>query len=556
MSELTVIRECKHLELHPDDLKVVLAYPGPERVGMSSLAVHRIYSLLNSIEGVSCDLIFSDSEGSSYFLGLHPKEFDLIAFSVTYENHLFEAAKLLKSWGINPLREEREGSPPVLGGGIGLYYNPAPFLPMFDAVYLGEAEGRLEEVIKAFRDSRSLESFGGFDNLMLSREYSFKYDGLKVEEVEGPKKRIYRSPLFPITPSHSCFVTEDAAFKDMFLIELNRGCVEKCRFCVATYMGLPYREKEVEVVEQEVALAAKYGVKVGLIGAGVSDFSKMKELYEILKKYGVEASFSSIKASSDNPYLYKIVEESKQKTVTLAPETGSQELRYAINKKVPDQRYFEVARKLLEMGANNLKLYFLIGLPGETEEDIKAIAEMAEQFRELALPYWKERKVKGEVHLSVNPVIAKPFTPFQWFGLNPKSVIEKKLKKLSKWTRKIPSVRLTHESVKEATLQAIVSRADSRVGEAAIRSVVERVNFRRALKEFKLPFEELYTREREKDELFPWEVVESGIKRDYLWREYQLIYRRRSTPGCFPGCKVCGLCDALKEEEKKLTAKA
>ncbi len=530
-------------------MKVLLVYPGAQKIGLSSLAVHRVYTIINSVDGVSCDLIFSDSE-TSLFLDLHPLEFDLIAFSITYENHLFEVVRLLSKWGIEPLREKREGAPPILGGGIGLFYNPAPFFPVFDAVYLGEAEGRLEEVISSLRDNPTLEAFLPFDNLMLSRDYSFTYDGLKVASFTGEKKRIYRSPLFPSTPSHSCFLSGDAAFKDMFLIELNRGCVEKCRFCVASYMGLPYREKEIEVVEREIALASKYVDRVGLIGAGVSDYTKMEELYKILKKYNMKASFSSLKASSKSPFIFEILKESGQKTVTIAPEAASQELRFAINKKVEDETYYSFAEKALEAGAENLKLYFLVGLPGETEEDIEAIAQMTARFREIALPYWKERRVKGEIHLSVNPVIAKPFTPFQWYGLNPKSLVEKKLRRLSKLVRRIPGVRLTHEPVRDAVLQAIVSRGDERLGVAAVRSVKEGINLRRALKEMELPFEELYTREREREELFPWEVVDSGIKREYLWREYQNAYARKATPSCFPGCSVCGLCPSGAKLQK------
>lgn len=552
MSELVIVRECNHLEHRPGNLKVLLVYPGNEKVGFSSLAVHRVYSLLNSIEGITCDLIFEGLK-SSYFLELHPKEFDVIAFSITYENHIFKAAELLSRWEIEPLRERREDSPLIIGGGIGLYYNPAPFLPVFDAVYLGEAEGRIEEVFGALRQSLSLETLDQFDNVIVSRNYSFTYENLLVKEIKGGKKRIYRSKIFSQTPSHSCFLTGDAAFKDMFLIELNRGCIEKCRFCVATYMGLPYREKSLEVVEREIELASKYVDRVGLIGAGVTDYSKMEELHKILKKYDVKASFSSLKASSPSPAIFEIIRESGQKTVTIAPEVGSEELRFAINKKVLDEKYFTFTEKALESGAENIKLYFLIGLPGETEEDIKAIAQMTQKFSEIGRKFWRERGVKGEIHVSVNPVIAKPFTPFQWYGLNPKSVIERKLKLLQKELRRVKGVKLTYEKVKDAILQAIVSRGDTRVGEAAVISVTERIPFRKALKELGLPFEELYTREREKDELFPWDVVESGINREYLWREYQLVYEKRSTPTCFPGCSVCGLC---KKEEKELIRKA
>ena len=541
MAELVIVRECCHLELKPGDLKVLLVYPGPERVGFSSLAVHRVYSLLNGIEGVNCDLIFEDND-SSYFLGLQPKEFDVIAFSITYENHIFRSAQLLSTWGIEPLREKRESAPLILGGGIGLYYNPAPFLPIFDAVYLGEAEGRIEEVFLALREVLRLETLEGFDNVIVSKNCSYSYDGLLVREITGDRKRIYRSRVFPDMPSHSCFLTEDAAFKDMFLIELNRGCIEKCRFCVATYMGLPYREKSLEIVEKEISIASRYVDRVGFIGAGVTDYSRMKELRQILKKYGVKASFSSLKVSSPSPEIFEIVKESGQKTVTIAPEAGREELRFAINKKVADEEFFLFAERAFESGADNLKLYFLVGLPGETEQDIRAIVEMAKKFMDIGRKYWKKRGVKGEIHLSVNPVVAKPFTPLQWYGLNSKSSVEKKLRFLRREVQRIKGVKLTHESVREAILQAIISRGDTRVGKAAVVSAVNGVSFRKVLKEMDLPFEELYTRERGKDELFPWDIVESGISRDYLWKEYQFTYERKPTPSCFPGCKACGLC--------------
>ncbi|TCK06669.1 radical SAM protein [Phorcysia thermohydrogeniphila] len=549
MSELLFIEECCHLNLRKDDLKVCLIYPGEERAGLSSLAVHRIYSILNGIEGVSCDLYFEDSE-VSYFLGWELKDFDVIAVSITYEEHIFSLAKILSKAGIPPLREEREeGAPIIFGGGIGLFYNPTPFMPIFDAIYLGEAEGRIEEVFSKLKDTRNPKILREFDNVIFCQDYLFEYEGERVKRIEGEKKKIFRSPLFSLTFSHSCFISGDTAFKDMLLIELNRGCIEKCRFCIASYMGLPYREKSIEVIEKEIELASKYTDRVGLIGAGVTDYSRMGELYQILKKYGVKASFSSMKASSTSEYIFKIVEESGQKTVTLAPEAGTEELRFAINKKVPDERYFSFARKAFEHGAENIKLYFLIGLPGETDEDIEGIALMAKKFRELAMEFWRERGKAGEVILSVNPVVAKPFTPFQWYGQNSKSQVEKKFRFLSKLLRKIPGVKLSRESSKSYVLQSVVSRGDPRVGVAAVSSAVEGKNFRKALKEQGLDIESLYTRERDEEELFPWEIVESGINRKYLWREYRMALERKSTPTCFPGCKVCGICATLQKEK-------
>ncbi len=496
--------------------------------------------MLNAIEGVSCDLFFADSK-ESLFLSRRLKDFNAIAVSIAYEDHIFSLVSILKREGIEPEREKRTDSPLLIGGGIGLFYNPAPFMPIFDVIYLGEAEGRLEDVITVIAEE-NLEKLESFDNVIISKNYQFVYEDELLKEIIGEKRKIFRSPNFSTSFSHSCLLTGESAFSNMFLIELNRGCIEKCRFCVASYMGLPYREKEIEVVNEEIKLASKYTGRVGLIGAGVTDYSKMEELYRILKKYRMEASFSSLKASSSSPYIFKIVEESGQKTATLAPETGSESLRFAINKKVKDETYFSFAEKLFQHGIENLKLYFLIGLPEETEEDIKAIPLMVQRFREIAMPFWKERGKTGEIHVSVNPVIAKPFTPLQWFGLNRKSLLEKKLKTLSKMINRIPNAKLSYGSLRSYIFQAIISRGDPRVGEAAIISTLEGSSFRKALKEKGLNFEQLYTRERHRDELFPWDLVDSGIKRDYLWQEYVSIKVKKESPTCFKGCRICGLC--------------
>jgi radical SAM superfamily enzyme YgiQ (UPF0313 family) len=183
MSSISLIGECNHLKYEKGNLKVLLAYPGREKVGFSSLALHVVYSILNSVEGISCDLIFEGFK-VSYFLELPPKDFDVIAFSVTYENHIFKVIQLLLDWGIEPLREKRSGFPLVIGGGIGLSYNPSPFLPIFDAVYLGEAEGRIEEVFRALKKSKEIESLSEFNNVVLSRDYKFKYEGALVKEIE------------------------------------------------------------------------------------------------------------------------------------------------------------------------------------------------------------------------------------------------------------------------------------------------------------------------------------------------------------------------------------
>jgi len=474
-------------------------------------------------------------------------QFDIVAFSITYEEHIFEIAKALEKWKISPFKNNRsDNAPLLLGGGIGLYYNPVPFFPMLDVIYLGEAEERMEKIfenLSGIKEKKNLiQTLSGFDNIIVTENYKFKYKGERTIEIIGEKKHIFRSDKYPERLSCSCFITEETVFKNIGLIEINRGCTEKCRFCVASTMGLPYREKKIEIIEKEIASISKYTDKIGLIGTSVTEYSKMEKLHYILKKYKVKATFSSLKVSQKPETTLKILKESEQKTVTLAPETGREDKRIAMNKKVKNDEFFHFCEKLFEDGAENLKLYFLTGIPEETEKDLEAIAEMVREFHSIIMKFWKIRKKTGKISVSVNPLIAKPFTPMQWYGMPKKSQIEKNLRFLKKLLGKIPNTSLSHENTKNAIFQAVISRGDERVGVAAIKAINGNINFRKSLKEENLKIDSLYTRERDKDEFFPWEVVNSGIKRKYLRKEYENIYKKEPSPKCFKKCKLCGLC--------------
>ena len=536
---------CNHLQVSENDLQVCLVYPGSSFSGFSSLALSNIYSTLNKIDGICCDIGFSNHT-ESYFLEKPFPKFDILMFSVTYEEHLFEVVKALETWNIPAEREKRnDGFPLIFGGGIGIYYNPVPFFPIFDVIYLGEGEERLEEILLTLSEKNKQQikdTFESFDNILLPENYTFRYEKDRVIEITGNKKRIFRSKNYPHRLSCSCFIVEETAFSNMGLIEINRGCREKCRFCVASAMGLPYREKSIEILKKEIESLSKYTNTIGLIGTAVTDYSKLDELYEILKEFNVKASFASLKADIPSDTVFRIIAESNQKTVTIAPETGSEIKRFALNKKVKDETFFSFCEKAFEAGVENLKLYFLTGIPQESDEDLEKIAELTLKFREIALKFWRERGKAGKITVSVNPLIPKPFTPMQWYGMAKKSELEKKIRKLKKLIAKIPNTNFTSENIKNSIFQAVISRGDERTGKAAIKTVKERMPFKKALKEEKLNIETLYTREREKEELFPWEVVESGIKREYLWKEYEKIYRKESSPKCFNGCKICGLC--------------
>jgi radical SAM superfamily enzyme YgiQ (UPF0313 family) len=513
MLRLLYAKECNHPQPKAHSFKVCLLYPGSFRAGISSLGVQKVYSILNSTPGVVCDLCFEDTD-TSVMLGLKLKDFDLVAVSITYENQLFALVSILKKAGIEPLREQRNHPPLLLGGGIAVTYNPVPYTVVFDVIYIGEAEKRLKSVVNAIATG-GLKTASSFDNVLVPA----------IHQEGTERKRIYIFTGFPNSHSHSCILSENSAFSSMFLVELTRGCRRKCAFCVTSRVFSPYREKEISTFKEEVEVAVKTGKKIGLIATDISLYSSLDKLLNLIRAYKLEVSLSSVGAKVLSPAIFEILKESRQKTITIAPETGNESLRFALGKKVKDEDYFAFAEKAMKSGVKNLKLYFLIGLP---KEDLKDIVRMTKKFLEVAKPFWKERGVPGRLQLSINPVVAKPFTPFQWFGMNHHSQISKKLKWLSKELSRLSGVKLTFPGHKEYVLQALLSRANTQVGRAVVLSALKSVSLRRTFKELGLNLDECYTREREEDEPLPWESVVENPFRQHLLAEFKNL---RSTIG-------------------------
>ncbi len=525
---------CNHIKADRFALKVCLVYPGSSKAGISSLALSNIYSSLNSLEGIICDIFFSDSK-RSVFLNKELASFDVVGFSISFETQLFEVVRILSSQSISPFKEDRDDSSPFLFvGGICPSYNPALYVPIFDAIYLGEAEERLEEIFKKLIENDfQMKYFFEFDNVIKTDEVAFFYE----EDRAFPKKKalakLFKSKAFPDKRSCLCFHKEDRVFSDMFLIEISRGCPERCRFCVASAFSLPYREKNIKIIENEISYAEGVFQRVGLIGTDASGYSRIEELIEIFEKKGFAPSLPSFKVSQDEK-IFKLIKISGQKTLTIAPEVGTDRLRFAINKKVKNDEFLDFVEKSVEAGIRNLRLYFLIGVPTETEDDLESIIDFSLELKEKLPP-------GGKVTLSVNPMIPKPFTPMQWFGMPKKSALEKKLRKLERLAGKA-RLELSYEKASSAVLQAVLSRGDDRVSKAVVESVLKKKNFKSLLRSYGLKFDRLYSRERDEDEDFCWEVADFWIDRNYLLSEYKKVYEKKASARCFSGCKACGIC--------------
>jgi radical SAM superfamily enzyme YgiQ (UPF0313 family) len=327
----------------------------------------------------------------------------------------------------------------------------------------------------------------------------------------------------------------------MALTEVSRGCSRGCRFCAAGFLYLPPRERSLERLRQQVDAGRCGREKIGLVGAAVSDYPHFGELAGEILAGGGKVSVASLRLDSLAPAEVQALRLSGHKTVALAPEAGSQRLRDLINKGVDEAQIMAATRLLAEEGIPNLKLYFLVGLPGETLEDIEELLALAGRIRETWVEVQKKQGRLGAITLSVNPFIPKPFTPFQWAAMDGEKSLAAKLRRLRAGIGRLPNVSLICEPVREAVLQAFLSRADRRAGRHLPLLAAGR-HLSAACRETGLDPDFYITRERGEDEIFPWEILDSGVSRAHLRREYRRGLEGKLTPRCHSGCSRCGVC--------------
>jgi radical SAM superfamily enzyme YgiQ (UPF0313 family) len=281
--------------------------------------------------------------------------------------------------------------------------------------------------------------------------------------------------------------------------------------------------------------------KVGLVGAAVSDYSQIEALNNAILECGGKTSLASLRIDALRRSEAEALKASGHKTVALAPEAGSQSMRDLINKGIDEEQILAAVRLLAEVGIPNLKLYFLIGLPKESAADVEAICELALQVRDIWLQEGRQRGQIGQVTLSVNPFIPKPFTPLQWAGMDSHKSLKKKIAQLRNRLQKQPHLQLQVESLRSAQLQSVLARGERRIG-ACLPGLAQGEPLAEALQRVDRTEEFYSQRVRDDDECFPWEVIDSGVDRGYLQQEYQRALAGQLSSRCFTGCRRCGIC--------------
>jgi radical SAM superfamily enzyme YgiQ (UPF0313 family) len=527
-------------------LPVCLVYPNRYRAAMSNLGFQAVYARLNADPAIVCERAFLPGpddlkeygKTGTRLLSLESQrplaEFAVIAFSVSFENDYLNIPAIFRLAGIPPIAAGRGDSHPlVMAGGAALFLNPEPVADLLDLACIGEAEtilpGLVPLLLEGTARDRLLQRAAALPGIYIPSCYRIDYENEGIKAILAEKgaptrvKRVWAEEIDRL-PVRSEIHTPDAEFSDMQLIEISRGCPRGCRFCAAGFIYRPYRQRSLEVLKREVDRGLAEHGKVGLVGAAVSDYREIGELCRHIMSRGGKVSVSSLRMDSLNDDLVAALKASGHKTVSLAPEGGSQRLRDLIRKDISREQILGACERLIEGGILNIRLYFIIGLPTETEADLEEMAGLVEDIRSRVAAAAREKGRLGEVTLSVNPFIPKPFTPFQWCPMEDGRSLEAKINQLRQSVGRLPNCRMIAESPREAYLQALLSRGDRRL--ATLLMEADRLgSWKKAVKAGGIDTDRLVHREIPMDETLPWDIIDSG-NRELLVSEYRKAFNR------------------------------
>jgi radical SAM superfamily enzyme YgiQ (UPF0313 family) len=532
-----VFEEERGYKLHKrgGDVNILLIFPNRYSLSISNLGYLTIYKLFNEQKGILCERAYIPEnfpkETKFPLLSIETqksaKEFDILAFSLSFELDYFNVVKILSMENIPLFWYERgEDYPLIISGGIAVSSNPEPVADIFDLIFIGEGENFIENFSELLiqwkkdnlRKEKLLEKASYLKGVYIPRfsKPIYNDDGkiLKYESFQNLpiKKEInnnfYQKPIF------SPIISPLSFFSNMVLLEGGRGCMYNCRFCLSGHFYKPYRKTDLSIAIKEINKLFTSNKKIGLILPSIDKSISWNEIKEFLKENEILISFSSLRLDQLDDNILEILNKSKQKTLTIAPETGSDRLRKFLNKNFSNKDIIEFVYKIKNLSISNLKLYFMYGLPTEDFNDIKSIVELIKEIRSI---------LKTQISISLSCFIPKPHTPFQWEKMEREEYFIKKQEYIRREIFKIENVELQKESIELSILQGIISRGDRRLSKIwkmnkplkrLIKNLIEEKNF-------------YIFRERERDEFFPWDIIDIGINKEYLWNEREKAYNER-----------------------------